>query len=414
MSDVTVAPAGGAPAAASNEVVVEPNPTHIPNPVGSQAPDKPTGDVEGGKGRPESRREAIQRAFDRANNPPPKDAKARPAPKAAEAKPGHNHPPEKTEQAFDLKKRPDDQPRGERGQFAPREAQQIAQNRANPTQQGAQKAQHAQLPDGTPYRDPPPRMAEHAKRDWAAAPETVRGEVHRMAKETEAIYRQYRGDHEAFNPVRRFHEMAVGHGTTLERALNNYVTMEQKLRTDVVGGLDIIVNNLNLRTPSGHKLSLRDIAAYIVNQSPEQHQLVQQSNATSAAQHQIGALHQEVAGLKNALHQMHTQQQFVHTRSAVDVYADSHPRFDELGDLIENELKLGFDLETAYRRAELLRPATHAAQTRTPSAQTRTSDKSISGAPDVAPSNGASRRPEKPVGRREAISNAIRRVSGGH
>ena len=43
-----------------------------------------------------------------------------------------------------------------------------------------------------------------------------------------------------------YHEMAQQHGTTLDRALNNYVTMEQKLRQDVIGGLDIIVNNLNL------------------------------------------------------------------------------------------------------------------------------------------------------------------------
>jgi hypothetical protein len=105
---------------------------------------------------------------------------------------------------------------------------------------------------------------------------------------------------------------------------------------------------------------------------------------------------------------MHHQQQFTYTRSHVDQFADKHPRFDELGDLIETELKLGFNLETAYRRAELLRPTTHAAQTRPTSAQTRTPDKSISGSPDVSPSNGASR-DRKPVGRREAIQNAIRR-----
>jgi hypothetical protein len=410
MSDVTVAPAGGAPAAApSNEVVVPENQTHVPNPIGSQAPDKPTGDIEGGKGRPESRREAIQRAFDRANNPASAKATARqaeqkPAPKPAEAKPGHNNPPEETPK-LDLKKRPQDQPeaqpRGDRGQFAPRE--QTAQPQRKPV---------VQLPETAPYREPPPRMAEHAKRDWATAPESVRGEVHRMAKETETIYRQYRGDHEAFNPVRRFHDMATSHGTTLERALTNYVSMEQKLRTDVIGGLDVIVNNLNLRTPEGQKLGLRDIAYHILNQSPEQHRLVQQGNAQQAAAQQIGALHQEIAGLKNHLQQMHTQQQFTTTRSAVDLFADEHPRFDELGDLIENELKLGFDLPTAYQRAELLRPA-HAAQTRAPPAQTRTADRSISGSPAVAPSNGAAKRSEKKVERRDAIQNAIRRVNGG-
>jgi hypothetical protein len=112
---------------------------------------------------------------------------------------------------------------------------------------------------------------------------------------------------------------------------------------------------------------------------------------------------------------LHTSQQFTATRSAVDQFAASHPQFDELGDLIHQELKLGFDLETAYRRAQLLRPGTHAAQTRTQPAQTRPIDRSISGAPDVAPSNGASSRRPKEASRtaRDAVSNAMRRVNGG-
>jgi hypothetical protein len=418
MSDVTVAADGGAPAPA-NETVIETNPTTAPNPVGGQAPDKPGGDIDGSRHRPESRREAIQRAFDRANNPPAKDARPaeKPAAKPAEAKPGHNNPPEETEK-LNLKKRPDDQrteqPRGDRGQFAPREAQQPGQQQPGAQQRPPGQQQRpnvVQLPDGAPYREPPQRMAEHAKRDWASAPESVRGEVHRMQQEFADAYQRYRADHEAMNPIRHFHQMATEHGTTLDRALSNYVSMEQKLRSDVIGGLDIIVNNLNLRTPDGQKLGLRDIAYHILNQTPEQHKLVQTQNAQSATSHQLGALHQEIAGLKTTLQEMHSAQQFVQTRGAVDQFADDHPRFDELGDLIKTELEFGFDLETAYRRAELLRPATHAAQTRTPSAQTRPTDKSISGSPDVAPSNGASRA-RKPVGRREAIQSAINRVNG--
>jgi hypothetical protein len=404
MTDTTVADTGGAP----NETVIEQSPTIAPSPVGSQAPDKPVGDIEGSKHRPESRREIIQRAFDKANNPPPKEAKpAQRAAPPAEAKMGHNKPPEKTEpEGLDLKKRPSDQPqRGDHGHFAPREPVRDLQ------QQQRQVEAPRRLPSTVPFHEPPSRMAEVAKRDWADVPETVRGDVHRMQQEFGEAYQKYRADNETMNSIRHFHQMATDHGTTLDRALSNYVSMEQKLRQDVIGGLDIIVNNLNLHTPDGQKLGLRDIAYHLLNRTPEQHQLVQQQNATQAASHQIGALHQEITGLKNALQQMHTAQQFSYTRSAVDQFADSHPRFDELGDLIEQELKTGYDLETAYRRAELLRPTTHAAQTRTTPAQTRPTDKSISGAPDVAPSNGASR-PKKQVGRREAIQNAISRVNG--
>lgn len=409
MSDVTVAPPGNAP----TEVEINPNPVNAPTPVGQQAPDKPVGDLKGDH-HPLSRREAIQKAFERANNPPAKgEAKpAKPAPRPAEAKVGHNQPPEP--EGLDLHKRPADQPRGDRGQFAPRqdgrqEGRQDA--RQQDRQPGVQPA--AQPRDGTAYREPPPRMSEKARVDWNSTPETVRADVHRMHQEFDGAYRRYRADHEAMNPIRHFHDMAASHGTTLERALNNYVSMEQKLRSDVVGGLDVIVNNLNLHTPDGRKLNLRDVAYHILNQSPEQHKLVQSGNVQNAQSQQIGQLHQMVNTLAQGIQQMQTREQFQHTRSQVDQFADAHPRLDELADLITSEIDLGFDLETAYRRAELLRPGTHAAQTRnSTTAQTRPSDRSISGAPDAGPSNGTPRRQEKPVGRREAISNAIKRVNG--
>ncbi len=62
-------------------------------------------------------------------------------------------------------------------------------------------------------------MAEHAKAEWAAAPESVRGEVHRMQQEFDEAYHKYRGDHETMNTIRHFHDMAREHGTTLDRAL---------------------------------------------------------------------------------------------------------------------------------------------------------------------------------------------------
>ena len=408
MSDVLNAPPPSAPSAPpANEVPINPAPVSPPAPLGPQAPDKPLG--EDGKPRPESRREAIQRAFDKAG-------KDRPKPTEAKAKMGHNQPPEETEK-LDLKQPPKREVYREGGKFArhPEQLQSAGQAAPNAGLDPQQQRPAAALPETAPFREPPPRFSEKGRSDWATAPESVRGDVHRMAHEFEGAYRKYRSDHETMNSIRHFHEMAQQHGTTLDRALNNYVSMEQKLRNDVVGGLDVIINNLNLKTSDGQKIGLRDVAYHILNQSPDQHRLVQTNNATQVAQHQIGALHQEVTGLKTALHQMHTQQQFVQTRSAVDQFADQHPRFDELGDLIEQELQFGFDLHTAYQRAERLRPSsTQAAQTRgnsTP-AQTRPS-KSISGAPDSGSSNGQQRKSDKPVGRREAIQDAIRRVNGG-
>jgi len=414
MSDTNITPpaptsapsAPAAPAPAANEVVIDPNPTRSPAPVGPQAPEKPVGDLEGGKGRPESRRESIKKAFDRARDPETKEI----APKKRGM--GDNNPPE----AMETDKAKPDQ-KGDRyregGRFA-KKPDPAAEARS-PDQQAPDVAGRkpvSPLPETAPYREPPPRFSERGKQEWATAPESVRGEVYRMAKEFEGAYRQYRGDHEEMNTIRHFHQMAGEHGTTLARALNNYVSMEQKLRQDLVGGLDVIVNNLNLRTPEGQKLTLRDVAYHILSQNPEQHRLVQQGNAQQAQTHQIGQLHQIVQSLAQNVQQMQTEKVFGQTRSAVDQFADTHPRFDELGSAIEQEVNLGFDLETAYQRADRLYPSKHAAQTRSTPAQTR-SDKSIHGAPDSSASNAPSRRGDKPIGRREAISNAIKRVNGG-
>jgi hypothetical protein len=410
-------------------VPIDPAPVHAPTPVGSQAPSKPVDDLPGSKHRPESRRETIAKAFSRARGEEPS------------AKPGmgHNNPPEPMEREFNLRKPPPKpRERGEGGRFAaskPQEGreppaaapgvkpqmQSSAVNRGQqqpgrPPQPGQAQAAHSQvspLPENAPFRQPPPRMHPRAQAEWAAAPESVRGEVHRMQAEFGRAYQQYRGDHEAMNSIRSYHDLARSHGTTLERALNNYVSMENKLRSDPIGGLDVIVNNLNLRTPEGQRITLRDIAWHVLNQTPDQHRVLQTQNTQSAQSQQIGQLHQIVNSLAQNQQRMQYTQAFAHTRRQVDRYAETHPRLDELGDLIERELRLGFDLDTAYKRANLLRPP-HAAQTRTQTAQTRPTDRSISGAPDGGAGNGASRRSgNRRLGdRRETIARAIKQVNG--
>ena len=409
-----------APQTAPGQVPINPNPVNQPNPVGPQAPERPQ------EQRSQTARDAVQAAFERAKNPPQRQARApadnKPSAKPAEAKAGHNNPPEETDKPLDLKKRPEEQqarPRGERGQFAPRprpegDAKDNIGTQTESSNRILQAQSENKLPPHAPFAEPPARISEAARRDWATTPETVRGDVHRLHQEAEGIYRRYRGDFETMETIRPFHQMAQQHGTTLQKALNNYTTMEAKLRADPIAGLDVIVNNLGLKGPNGERLGLRDVAYHVLSQSPEQLRQLQQGNQQVAASQQIGALHQEINGLKQHLHQMHTQQQFSYTRSAVDQFAETHPRLDELGEAVKREVDLGFDLDTAYRRAELLYPATHAAQTRNTSAQTRdNTDRSIHGSPDVAPSNGASRRPQKPsASPRDAVQNAMARLNG--
>ena len=415
------------PAPARSEVPINPAPTNAPRPIPQQAVPVPEKSVRG----------SLQAAFDRAQNPPPKGERPKPkeAPPAAEAKAGHNQPPEETPK-LDLKKRPDEQqqPR-DRGRFAPRERAEgeipgnsgeipgnsgEIQNATNQPQNvaGEQNQTYKRLPPHAPYADPPPRMAEHGKRDWADTPETVRGEVARMHQEFGRAVQQYQGVAEAFKPIARYHQMAQQHGTTLEKALDNFVGIETKLRSDPIAGLDQIIYNLDLKDPqTGQRLGLRDIAYHVLSSSPEQLKQVQLGNSQQAASQQIGELHQKVSALERQNQQMQYerqyQQQFTYTRSAIDQFAETHPRIDEptFGEIVKNEISLGFDLPTAYRRAELLNPATHAAQTRDPPAQTRQTDRSISGNPGVAPSNGASRKSKPSGSPREALENAMQRLN---
>ena len=426
MSDVSSAPAAApapsSPAPASNEMAIAPA-TPPPSTVGSQAPDKPAPDVV--KGPAEHRRDVIRKAFQRTSEP-----------EAAKPKMGHNQPPEPMEREkatppLDLKKKPTEQagaeaprPRAEHGHFAPNASKTTAETAAPGRQQAGLTANGqpappstwniVQLPADARHRNPPRRWSQQAQAEWAAAPESVRASVQRMSKEFSQAYGRMRADTEAMNSIRHYHQMAQQHGTTLQRALDNYVGMENKLRSDPIGGIDLIINNLNLRTPDGQKLNSHDVAWHILNQSPEQHKTLQLANTQTAISQQMGQLHQQQRAVAQQVQQLQYERRFAHIRAGVDRFAETHPRLDELGDLIERELKLGFNLETAYQRADLLRPATHAAQTRTAAAQTRTSDRSIHGAPDSGSANGAtrSRSDKPPTGRRDSIANAIRRVNG--
>ena len=116
MSDTSAPSAPSAPVQTVQtvqDVPVNVEQTTSPTPIGSQVVERPVNQTP-------SRREAIQAAFDRANNPQAKGVDKganKPPPKAADAKLGHNQPPEPTE-----KVPPAGIPRGERGQFAPRTA----------------------------------------------------------------------------------------------------------------------------------------------------------------------------------------------------------------------------------------------------------------------------------------------------
>jgi hypothetical protein len=440
MSDVSVAPAPSAPAMPANQVAVDPNPVQPPQPVSQQnitAPD-PGRAREDGRERPgHSISDAVERAFARGrgevNTQRPKQQEARESrPGPAKAEMGHNRPPEETKperrepkansqrETLNLKKRPDDQTpppatskaqdkeraRGEHGHFAPAQLQ------------GQQSSQQPvqQLPEGVPYRQPPRGMSPQVARDWAKTPESVRADLHRISQTVGRHNQAFAVDREIANSVRHYHQMAQQHGTTLARALENYTGMEQLLRSDPLRAFDVITNNLNLRSQDGQKLNFGDLAWYYLNQTPDQRRMVQQQNLATAQHHQLQQIQQNQAILAQQHQQMQYEREFAGKRHEVDRFAESHPRLDELGADIHRELRFGFDLPTAYRRAELLRPASGNGQTTdrapaqagSPTRNPRNSDRSISGAPDTALNGTARRKPSATV--HDAVAKAAARV----
>jgi hypothetical protein len=377
--------------------------TGSPTPVGSQAPQKSPDRIE--MERNISRRESIQRAFERSKQTETPKSEAKPSAPEAKTQQQPQKPEVKPEEA---KQGRPPQTRGEGGRFTSGNQQ---QTEAVPQQTPA-KAQP--LPDTAPFRDAPQRFSDAAKTDWHSVPESVRGATTQAFKQLEDGIQQYRRDAESFHSVRDFSDLAQRSGTDLRTALTNYVSMESKLRTDLIGGLDMIVNNLNMRNGQGQKITLRDVAYHIANMTPDQLQLNSAKNASQSQDLRMGQLHNMMESLAQTVQNMQYHQQFTQHRTQVDSYAEAHPRFDELADLIKEEIDHGYPLDQAYARADKLRPstapATRAAQTRNTTAQTRNEvDKSIHGAPSVG--NLAERKPTN-VSRRDAITNAVKKVRG--
>jgi hypothetical protein len=355
---------------------------------------------------------------------------------------GHNKPPEAmakepekaAEKAERTSKPSEAQQRyREAGKFArdpakPAPEQPAAEARATPGQQQLPlepaKPAIKPLDERAPYREPPGRFSEQAKQEWHSSPESVRGAVYQMAREFQGAYEKYKGDHTVMEELRPYQDLVTKQNTSIRKALDNYYGIEQKIRQDWVGGIDIVVQNVaranGWKRADGSPITVQDFAHHVLSMTPEQHQMSRQQNSQTSAEMRIGQLHQQVEEQNQILRQMVYQQKFAGTRAEVDKFAEQHPRFDELADQIKLELDLGFPLEQAYARADKLRPssAPQAAQTRTHSAQTRKT--SISGAPDgngvatTRPSAGQRRNGEaKHPTIQESLERAARRVGNG-
>jgi len=358
-------------------------PVTPPNPVESSGPEKAPEPVV--ENKPSATvKEAIAKA----------DAKLKEAPK--EAKPIEAKPAAKAEVKAEPKAR------DEAGKFAPK-ATQDSQSPAPVESKTAPVAEQPTKP--TAFHEAPKRFSDDAKAAWQTAPEPVRAEIHRAVKELETGLNQYR---ETIEPLKPYIQLAQQHNTTIDKALNQYISLERSLKSSDPTQKNAALNDVF----QAAGLNPREWAAQILGQTPDQVQS-QQDNVIRELRTQIGQLQQQIGGVTQTFQQQREQS----TLAEVNKFAEEHPRFEELADDIAFFMKTGraSTLSEAHDLAERLNPAPVKAPVETPvipaiaaDAHTKGS-KSISGSPSPGSSPAAKKTPSPSI--RGALERAMAQAS---
>lgn len=257
--------------------------------------------------------------------------------------------------------------------------------------------------DAKPVIAAPAGLTKAAQEQWAQTPEAVRADVERRFTELTQGIEKYRAEVQAFEPVRKYQDMAQKSGTTLDKALEAYTGIEAVINQDPIRGLIEICRNVGI-DPRAAGAALANM-----QQLPPQQQPPRESAEVAALKQELAALKEQVGGVTSTLSKTQAQ-------SMIDKFASDHPHFDELSDSISHMLETRFakDLQDAYDKAIRLNPevaakieaakAAQAAPQPDPAQTREKASKSITG----SPSTGSTPATRKPAGSpREALQNAF-------
>lgn len=267
------------------------------------------------------------------------------------------------------------------------------------------------------YRDPPEGFDDAAKAEWETTPEGVRGAVHRRFQELERGIAKHRETAQEFEAVREYAEMAKQGGTDLPTALNRYTQMENALRQNPIAGLQAVVANLGLQKADGQPITLRDIAASIMGQTPNQAASQQEATISQLTQ-QVQSLTQQLGGFSKHVEQQQQQAKVAGAESEWSQFKARNPSAAELEPQIAEfltrypapSLTAGERLQDAYDWAVSRNPsvahtdAPPLVQTQAQSQPNPAGKKSISGAPGGNDAKSAPRN----LSRSAAVDKAMR------
>ena len=364
--------------------------TELPKPVEAKLPEaEPKPEVK--KNPDQQRSDAVKNAIDKALKP----EEAKPA--KADAKPD-----------AEIKPEPVAKDRAADGKFA-------APVAAEPKPE----------PKPTAFREAPPRFDDAAKSEWEAVPEGTRGAIHRTVRELEQGITKHREAAEAFEPIRKYADMAKQSGTDLATALQRYTGMEQELRRNPIAGLQAVVANLGIKNPqTGIPVTLRDIAAHVLGQKPDQ--VASQHEASNQQlRQQVAQLQQQISGVTQHVQSQQQEARVASVASEWDGFKASNPRATELEPYMAEFLQkypapanmpVRERLADAYAFAAAKFPSptgAHTADQLAPLAQTQAQPKPINPAGQKSVSGAPSGKAEvatRKLSRKEAINKAMSQI----
>jgi len=100
-------------------------------------------------------------------------------------------------------------------------------------------------PNAPVVERPPGGWSPQSKVDFEKLPPHIKADIVKREREIEQGFAKL----SIFKPVEKYHEMALKGGTTLDKALEQYVGIEQELRRDVFAGVTRVLANVGIKDP---------------------------------------------------------------------------------------------------------------------------------------------------------------------
>lgn len=305
-------------------------------------------------------------------------------------------------------------PRAEGGKFAAKEAPADAvaldKSAADKPATGQAEDGDKRPSEGRQYAEPPARFLPEAGKLWANVPNSVKAEVHRLTTEHDAEVKRVSAEWE---PVRKYDEMAKQSGTTLDKALEAYVSTEQQLRSNdpatKVAAINRVIQMAGV-TPEQY--------AAFITQNP-------QAARTQAPQPQQPAPDPQYKALEQRLASFETQMAAQKVEPIITSFASAHNDYYSLQEPIAKVLQSGIvdqiygaglspeqKLEVAYQmaggRGSPSHQPTPVSQVHSAPVEARPVDpdgqKSIKGAPT---GGNTTESPRRKFSRQEAVEAAL-------